>query len=91
MRFAPAGFHAALFATASIAIIGAASAQTAAVRFDLPSQPLSASLSDVARLTGVDIVFAAGDVDGLVAPALAGEMTARALRRAIARAQGGAA
>ncbi|HUO02451.1 MAG TPA: TonB-dependent receptor plug domain-containing protein, partial [Rhizomicrobium sp.] len=64
-------FGAGILALAS----GAALAQSA--DFALPSQPLSESLKQVARLTGQNILFMPGAVAGLEAPPLRGQMSSR--------------
>lgn len=63
-------------ATLSVALPGAASAQSANTRqVDIPSQPLDATLRQIGRQTSSEIVFAAGDVRGKRAPSIRGNLT----------------
>ena len=71
----------ALSAGAAYAHIGAAQDQT--VAFDLPSQPLSASLMAVAKKTGESVTFSQQPVDGIQAHALKGSMSAQQAVRSL--------
>lgn len=56
-----------------------------AFHFDMPTQSLDRALRQVARKTGVQIMFSSADVAGLTAPKITGDMTAEdAVRRLLA-------
>lgn len=52
-----------------------AQAQERAVRFNQPAQPLAAALRDVARTTGLQLIFDDGALKGRMAPPLRGMIT----------------
>ncbi|UNU42763.1 TonB-dependent receptor [Sphingopyxis sp. YF1] len=47
-----------------------------AKRLDIPAQSLSTTLTQIGRQTGSEVIFQAGDVQGLRAPAVRGALTA---------------
>ncbi|WCM26350.1 TonB-dependent receptor [Sphingomonas sp. QA11] len=71
-------------ATPAGMVILPASAQEAAVTFELPAQDLATTLRTLARQAGREILFADEDVRGLRAPAVRGSLTVeQAVRLAI--------
>ncbi len=73
--------------TIAAVLLGAAAATAlaqAAMRFDLPAQPLAESLKAVASQTSVNVLFDMRLVAGMQAPALRAEMTAEeAIRKLV--------
>lgn len=71
--------HGVMTAIGIVAVAAPTSAQRAAVRVDLPSQPLGASLRSAAVMTGRNIGVADTLVAGRTAPAVSGTFTAEEL------------
>lgn len=85
MRFHHALASTILSAPALYVCIAPSGAQTQTiVAFDIPAQPLDGALRAISHAAGVQILFNAGDVAGITAPAIQGEMEPReALSRLI--------
>ena len=64
-----------LILTSALTMTYPALAKTSATRIDFKAQPLGDALQDIARQTGVDLLFDHDAVDGLRAPPLHGAMT----------------
>nr|WP_295110734.1 TonB-dependent receptor [uncultured Caulobacter sp.] len=63
---------------------GVAAAQSRPVRVQMPTQPMDRAIEQLAKQSGVDILFTADSVKGLQAPGLSGEYDAEtALRRLV--------
>lgn len=79
---AAASFRAALLlGVAAVAVVSAAPAQAQATaaeasQLDIPAQPLAATLTQIGRQTGSEIVFQPDEVNGRQAPAVRGQLTA---------------
>ncbi|MBU1345431.1 MAG: TonB-dependent receptor [Alphaproteobacteria bacterium] len=79
----------ALAASASTLVMSATLAQAQALyAFDLPAQPLEASLRAVASQTDTNVVFSGDLVRGKAAPALNGNLSAQAAYEALLRGSG---
>ncbi|MEH6665602.1 MAG: TonB-dependent receptor [Brevundimonas sp.] len=74
---------AALAVGASTLVLSAQAQAQALYAFDLPAQPLEASLRAVAAQTSTNVVFASDQVGGKTAPALRGSHSAEAAYRAV--------
>jgi iron complex outermembrane receptor protein len=71
-------FRARLVCGAAIVALYAGAAQAQSTDFALPAQPLSDSLMAVAQKTGESILFSPQALTGIQAPAVKGQMSARA-------------
>jgi len=81
--------HLAALAVSASTLVLAAHAQAQALyEFDLPAQPLEASLRAIASQTSTNVVFAGDQVSGKTAPALRGSHSPEAAYRAILRGSG---
>ena len=79
---------AALAVSASTLVLSAQAQAQALYAFDLPAQPLEASLRAVAAQTNTNVVFSGDQVRGKTAPALQGSYSAENAYRAMLRGSG---
>ena len=77
-----------LAASASTLVLAGHAQAQALYSFDLPAQPLEASLRAIASQTGSNVVFAGDQVRGKTAPALRGSYSTLAAYEVVLRGSG---
>lgn len=83
-----ASFPSRLTALAAGILLACAAQADVSQNFNLPSEALSKSINAVAKDTGIQIIFAARHAEGLQAPALSGQYTARQALEKLLRGSG---